>query len=236
MIEVLVALAVAVIVASAAITAVTSALNNAVYSKTQNTATHFAEEGMEYVRKLRNQDWGRYNNAFSSLLPPPDGTNADWDVKCLDKNLILNNLPAGQSYCNQNVDSFIRTVKVEKNSCTCGADKSEGKDIRKVTISVAWSDNKCVVPTSTPTPTPISECSVSSCTKNQDCLSCGASYSCINKSCSKQGGGAQGLDVTPTPTPTPDCNYQTVDSSNSLFCHQIELVSCFSDASNVSAP
>lgn len=141
-IEVLIALAVCAFIVSAAMTAVTSSLSNAQYSKAQNIATHYAEEGMEYMRKLRNQDWNYYySNNVLNFLP----AHQQWAVSCLGSSLTPEPLTPGIGICsNTYADGnhmFIRTVRGEKESSDCGG--SLGVDVRKIIVTVAWSDSKC---------------------------------------------------------------------------------------------
>ena len=143
LIEVLVALGVSVLIVSAISAAILSALSNAQYSKNQNTATQYAQEGMEIVRNFRNSDL----TAFSALLGNPNEQKS----YCLDKgfttidkeNNVRNNLIAGCSGTNnispkgQNVDIFARQVTLEKSGGSCG------NNVTKVTVFVSWSDSKC---------------------------------------------------------------------------------------------
>lgn len=142
LIEVLVALGTAVVVLSATMVAVLSALNNAQFSKNQNIATQYAQEGMEIMRKMRNSNWSAFN-ALSTL------------AYCLDKGDTLlnlddarddNNTPQGCSSDShvfsplpKNIDDFFaRRVDIEEDSALCG-----GSNQTKVTVSVSWSSNKC---------------------------------------------------------------------------------------------
>lgn len=235
LIEALVALGVAGIVISAITIVLNSSLGNAQFSKDQNQATHYAEEGMEYMRKIRNQDWTNYSETF----PPPDA-NQTVTVKCLNKKLEFSNPLSGSNSCDQqNVDNFIRTVRVEENSCACGSNQNDSKNIRRVTVSVAWSDSKCIIPTPTPACKPNGI--ESTCTENIDCCS----GSCIAANSKKSNEKTCGFTVgsqaynEPTPTPTsPPCNSAIVDTSdqNEIFCHQTQLSSCFSDIKNIQAP
>lgn len=131
LIEVLVALGTAVVVLSATVVAVLSALNNAQFSKNQNIATQYAQEGMEVMRKMRNSDW----TTFSGLN----------GVYCLDQEKVL--LPrngfvpqgcaGGSSTNGQNVGIYARQVDVGVDTSKCDA------ETKKVTVSVSWTSNKC---------------------------------------------------------------------------------------------
>lgn len=146
LIEALVALGAAVIIVSAITIVVISALNNAQFSKNQNLATQFAQQGMEIMRQKRDSSWGTF-----------DELEGDY---CLNKE--SNSLTSYGLGCRQNVDMFIRKVNIDKSSSDCSL-------ATKVTVTVSWSDNKCT-------------------------------------------------------------------SHANLFCHKVELVSCFSDSGVVSTP
>lgn len=121
LIEVLVAITAAVLVISAIAVAIISALNNAQFSKNQNMATQYAQEGMEIIRQIRSSDWSTFNNLSTGHY-------------CLDKDskeLVLS------IDCGQNVDIFVREIDIEKNSSSCNNNQT------KAIIQVSWSDGKC---------------------------------------------------------------------------------------------
>ncbi len=117
LIEVLIALGVAALIVAAIATSVLSGLNNAQYSKNQNLATQYAQEGMEIMRKIKNDNWATFDNLSGQY--------------CLGQN---NNLTAYGSGCGQNVSPFSRVVYV---------DESCANSQKKVQVWVFWSDNKC---------------------------------------------------------------------------------------------
>lgn len=57
LLEVLIALAVAVIVVLALVRAVTVAIRNASFARSQASATKYAQEGMEWIRSQRDERW-----------------------------------------------------------------------------------------------------------------------------------------------------------------------------------
>lgn len=97
LIEVLVALGIAVIIIVAISRLTIGSLNNAQFGKDQSAANNYAQEGMDFLRKIRNSDW----TTFSSLN----------GVYCLaeDSSALQPEPPGG---CPQNVDTFKRTVAV----------------------------------------------------------------------------------------------------------------------------
>lgn len=139
LVEVLVALGTAVVVLSATVVAVLSALNNAQFSKNQNIATQYAQEGMEIMRKMRNSSW----TVFSSLST---------DQYCLDqnstalsgRNRTIQGCAGGSSTSGQNVGIYARQVDIEINSSSCATPTPPPSvNLTKVTVLVSWSSNKC---------------------------------------------------------------------------------------------
>lgn len=120
-VEVLVALGAAVAVVTAIAVVVISAVNNTEFSKSQNLATQYAQQGMEVLRQIRDSDYATfqtYNGTY--CLDAGQTTLGSATVDCT--------VP--------NVDNFIRTVIVEKLP-GCGA------GVTKAKITVAWTDGKC---------------------------------------------------------------------------------------------
>lgn len=124
LIEALVALGAAVIVISTIAIAVVTAVNNSDFSKNQNLAKTYAEQGLEYVRTQAREDW----TSFSAL-----GTGAR--KYCLPEGSTEIS-GASVDECDINVDNlFVRSVNLSISGCSANG--------RKVTVSVAWSDGKC---------------------------------------------------------------------------------------------
>ncbi len=116
LIEVVIGLAIAVIIMTAVTTLVINSLQNAEFSKNQNLAEQYAQEGIETMRNLRDSNY----SSFSSF----SGTY------CLNKND-----PTLVSSCTTpNVDNFIRKVKIDPTGCS---------GITQVNVGVSWSDGKC---------------------------------------------------------------------------------------------
>ncbi len=136
-IEVLVALSIGVVVIAAISTSVINSLSNAQFSKNQNSATQYAQQGVELARQIKSSN---YTN-FSSLS----------GNYCLAKGqTAIDSSNAEASSCGQNFDQFTRDVAVEQNSCDCGSSIASGRNVTKVTVSVGWSDSKCSAPTPIP--------------------------------------------------------------------------------------
>ena len=121
LIEVLVSFGVAVVLVSAITIAVLSALSNAQFSKNQNLATQYAQQGMEIIKQMQNNDFAAFDALSSGV------------AYCLDKNSYLELKRAMTCTFIDNV--FVREAAIEKTSTTCGG--------TKVTVSTLWSDSKC---------------------------------------------------------------------------------------------
>ena len=128
LIEVLLALGAAVVIITAITAVVTSALNNAQFSKNQNLANQYAQQGMEVVRAIRDKSSG----TFFSL---PGGPNF-----CLPQNSTeLVNRSGPDCDGEGNVGIFIRAITLKNDSDCAGAANTKVK----ATVSVAWNDSKC---------------------------------------------------------------------------------------------
>ena len=115
LLEVLVALSVGILVLTAMTGAVLSSLANAQFSKNQNLATLYAQQGMENMRDLRNKNW----TSFSGY----DG------FYCLAKD---GSLTAGSS-CSGNIDGFFARQIMFENLAV---------DKRRITVTVSFTDSK----------------------------------------------------------------------------------------------
>lgn len=121
LIEIVVALGIAIIIISAVVGVVLSALKGAEISRTQNQAAHLAQQGIEVVRQLRNTDYAGFQTK--------DG------VYCLDKDSTV--LRSDCSLTTPNVDSYVRSVSVTQTS-TCASGTAS------ISATVAWTDGNCV--------------------------------------------------------------------------------------------
>lgn len=119
LIEVLVSLSILVIIISTIAVLITTSLDNTQSGKLQNIATKYAQEGVEVVRSIRDNNY--------SLFATYNG------LYCLAKDqTTLGNSVAS---CPVNTDQFVRSVQVLPAGCAA--------NIARVTITVAWSDGKC---------------------------------------------------------------------------------------------
>lgn len=131
LIEVMVALGVAVIIITAIVMAVVLAVINTQFAKTQNLATYYARQGMEVIRQISNSDWttfesfsGQYCLNRDVTVPVAKGTDCEKDT--------INNFK-------REVD-FVPPTVSENNQCEIG---STGLFGGHVSVIVSWNDNKC---------------------------------------------------------------------------------------------
>lgn len=114
LIEVVVILAASVILLTALTTVIVSSLDSSTFSKNQNQASQYAQQGIEIVRVAR---------------PTPDKTY------CLGSDGILTEACDGRA----NIDNFKRDVSVLSDKC--GTDVVSG--VNEISVTVSWTDGKC---------------------------------------------------------------------------------------------
>lgn len=124
LVEVLVALGIITVVASALVGVVVTSMGNTRFSKDQNQATQYAQEGMEIVRQKRDDDYVVFR-AIATGTYCLDGSGANNLVQpCID---VAN---VGGSY--------LRKVTIGQSAATRCA-----LDVARVTVTVSWQDSKC---------------------------------------------------------------------------------------------
>lgn len=142
LVEALVSLSIAVAVIGAITVVVISSLNNATFTKNQNLATQYAQEGLEVTKR-------------ASLSDTPKFSQIADDIYCLDEGKTIFDDPLtnpGEGRCGFNVGTgetyanvggvFSREIEVDHqneeplSSGGCGGNT-------KVIVRVKWSDNKC---------------------------------------------------------------------------------------------
>ncbi len=126
--EVLIAIALLGIILTSMTIVVTTALSNANFSKNQELATQYAQEGMELVKQLQLTNYQKLNG-FSGRY-------------CVDQNGVWNLNSSGySSNCAVNINNFfIRQIDV----FPIGSAKSSCIDTIQAAASVLWSDGKCI--------------------------------------------------------------------------------------------
>jgi len=121
LIEVLVALAIAVVVVTSITILSITSLNNAQFVRDQEQATKYAQEGIEVMRALRNSNYAgfaAYNNTY-----------------CLGAGRQTLGSPAGDCTPTKIDNKFVRSVQIQQDGC--------GTSLSSVVVTVAWNDGKC---------------------------------------------------------------------------------------------
>ncbi len=150
LLEILLAFSVLILVLSAIVVGISTSLSNTQYTKNQNLANSYAQEGMAVVRQIRDSSW----NSISSLSDY--STNTKY---CIGPGLILTQLTSLNCLTQSPVPAggiFSREVRFEHNSSDCSAGTPSTPTptptppppgsipiFTKVTVIVSWSDNKC---------------------------------------------------------------------------------------------
>lgn len=138
LIEVLVAFAVALIVVSAVTKVILSSLSTSIFTKNQNLAKQYSQQGIEVVRSMRDTSYASYK-----VLGNVSGI-----TYCLAKTCpLLTTNPADTSCgplsgatCGPNIDStFVRQVVITTAAGNC----NNGTAVTKVSVSTSWSDGAC---------------------------------------------------------------------------------------------
>lgn len=123
-IEAVAALAIILAILAAISVAITSSVNNSSYIRSQSLAGKYAQQGMEAVRYIRNNDPVQFN--VLALSTQAYCMGSDNNLETPGAACITVNLPEG----------LIREVLFLSNSGNCSAGT-------KVTVNVYWSSGKC---------------------------------------------------------------------------------------------
>ncbi len=132
LIEVLVALATSVVIASAIITLAVYSLNNTQFSKSQSLATQYAQEGMEIVRSIRDNNYTIYTGLF------PQATVNPYCLPVGNTNLL--SITPGACTNTSVVSGFIREIDLTPGTAPVGACSNS---MDKIETTVKWTDGKC---------------------------------------------------------------------------------------------
>lgn len=137
LIEILMAFSVSILVLSAIVVGVTTSLSNTQYTKNQNQANSYAQEGMSVVRQIRDSSWPKFSSYESNT------------TYCLKQNSTeLTSASSPPLFCGDEENKvggiFFREVKFIHESGECS---NAGLSGSKITVKVSWSDNKCPIGT-----------------------------------------------------------------------------------------
>jgi Tfp pilus assembly protein PilV len=130
LIEVMVALGVAVIIITAIVMSVVLAIVNTQFAKTQNLATFYAKQGMEFLRQSSRSDWSNFKNKTGSYCLARDSTELKEKVDVCEKD--VNN-------------HFRREINIApvSDECVLESDPSGQTKGDKVEVVVSWNDGRC---------------------------------------------------------------------------------------------
>lgn len=146
LLEILLAFSISIMVLGAVIFGITTSLSNTQYTKNQNLANSYAQEGIAVVRQIRDSGWSTFS-AYSSNTAYCLGPSS-MELKALtppNTNCWAQSpVPAG--------GVFSREVKFEHDSDSCAANCPGPTCLKgsKATVRVSWSDNKCPAGASDP--------------------------------------------------------------------------------------
>ncbi|HUD09325.1 MAG TPA: hypothetical protein VMR77_00765 [Patescibacteria group bacterium] len=132
LVEALIALGAAVIIISAITIAVIMAVSNSDFSKDQNLATGYAQQGIQVIQQKSQLDWETLQaSASAAVWCLPQGATDFYPASL------------GPSPCDVNISGgFVRQVNFTKNSSNCNNTGTQ------VEVTVAWTDGKCSADTS----------------------------------------------------------------------------------------
>lgn len=145
LIEVMTALAAAVVIIAAITSASLNALNNSQFTRDQNAASQYSIAGMEIIRNMRNTSIASIS---ASYLTSPTYCLAS-TCTALSQTQSGCWIPTGTS-CPQNVGKFVRSVGVSYNSLDCNATPTPTgtptgylSSNVKITVTTSWYDSRC---------------------------------------------------------------------------------------------
>lgn len=142
LLEATIALAALLLILAATSTAVVTGINNSIFVRNQNTANKYAQEGMEYMKNLKDNDY----TTFLSLAPSI-GPGSDY---CLDSNRVRTSYGASCVIGVNNVfDRKITVTQVNPGtSAECSFNDISGGGfsdvfVHSVRVTVSWNSGKC---------------------------------------------------------------------------------------------
>ena len=132
LIEALLALAFAVVIITAVVIAVITSLNNTSFTKNQNLAAQYAQEGLDIARNMKDSNY----SGFRAL---PNG-----GYYCVNK---INGTLSDIGFCPP-VEEFSRQIYVDHGTSSLGGRDENGRERCEVGSSfvasiVSWGDSKC---------------------------------------------------------------------------------------------
>ena len=139
LLEILLAFSVSVVVLGGIVVGISTSLNNARFSKNQNLANSYAQEGMSVVRRVRDLSWPDFTSKTNTYYCIAQGS--------LELEEVLGSPP---NRCSDDINDkfliegiFYREVELVHNPSPAPLDECGNGS--KVTVTVSWSDSKCGV-------------------------------------------------------------------------------------------
>lgn len=130
LVEALVALGAAVVIVAAITMATITSVKNSDYSKVENLATNYAQQGMELIKQRNELSWSDLSATISA--------STRW---CISQGSTDFLLPAVPTSCGVNIQNsyanFVRQVDFYRNNSS----DCNGDTLAEVTVK--WSDGKC---------------------------------------------------------------------------------------------
>ena len=139
LVEVLLALGIAVVIITAITAVVISALDNAQFTRNQSLANAYAQEGMEVVRGIKDRSW----NNFWNLSGGPNFCLKQNSTELVSRNPGSNCEGANKGEILVGGIKFLREITINNNDSRC----KQGPPLpsSKVTVGVSWHDSRCKV-------------------------------------------------------------------------------------------
>ncbi len=137
LVEILIALGIAISIITSMTVVVTSAINNTTYGKNQNFATEYAQEGMEIVKQMQINNY----QTFSTLSGRYCLAQTCSTVSTSTGTCGLNSGGTGVN-CSPNVNNntFIRQIDILAPRSV----QAKCFNTIQATVSVLWTDGKCL--------------------------------------------------------------------------------------------
>ena len=140
LIEVLVGLAAAVAVLSAITTTTLSSLHNSQFSRNQNLANAYAQQGLEVVRNIHATDYGTFKNLAGTYCFAQTCNTLDTSTTGGACSQISGTRCPGIF----NYGEFIRTVTFHFGDSEAARCNTNGSTVNtKVDVTLAWNDERC---------------------------------------------------------------------------------------------
>lgn len=122
LIEALIALGAAVVIISSIAVVVITSVNSSDFSKNQNLATQYAQQGIDIIRSQSESNWTSFQTKAGTF--------------CLGKGITDLGTPVTNCAA-PNIDNFfVREVVITQASASCGGNA-------KVVVDVSWTSGKC---------------------------------------------------------------------------------------------